>query len=1192
MRFVFCKTKYAIFATTQHQHLFIMRYLYSTLLRVSLCILCLASPCLLMAEAITASTTASPKWFRIYAPNRSSLTLMSNGAGANMTGSTTADYSDSQLWLFESRSDGTYNIICKSNSVYIDPNTTTSVSGNPVFRPTTTVPTAGWTVTAISGQTDLYIIKSGSIQLHQGESGSGYRVLNYGGGNNTTDTGCQFRFESYDPNDPLSAPRITANTFLNTQTSEGTNPGQYTAAVRTTFKNAIAAATTTAELTAATNTYKAAMNPVKVSTDTDSTYYYIVSGPSATYCEGKVIYSPAAGESLKWGDKQVDPNYLWKMEDAGNGKFYIRNMATKLYFAKPITNGTSETKNAYSINSLGSYASFNIVADGYNPIHAQQNGNAVVNWAGGLNSASAWRLEVVDNNQIANLPVAINSVTVKQGFLTTAPGHKDHTLLLAQLNVSGFKGSVSASGLTLNLTGSTSVAADIDSVKVYYTPDAYFNGDKKKNAVLWGKAAAGTGTITINFAEAHQLKTGTTNLWITADVKSGAIVDDVIDATLLTVIPSTGSAITVSSGNPTGTARVFNKQTNLYNPYDENSHYWRIPAMIVLRNSQNGHNGRILTITDKRYDSNGDLPNYIDLIARHSDDNGASWSDTTIVAGVPGREPNYGYGDGAVVETQSGKIVVLMAAQNQFQGSSYSSPIRMYMGSSSDGGNTWNRLTDITTTIYNATYTQGQLQGVFASSGKGLCLTNQTNTALNGRIMFAMVCKFSSGSYQNYIVYSDDEGATWKVSSASAYNGADEAKLVELNDGTIMISVRTGGNRGLNKSTDGGITWGTQYTAPFTGGSCNADILRYSNKILLHSVPDTYYRQNVTVYASTDNGATWPYKKSISQLSSGYSSLERLADGSVAIYFEDGTVGDGYTMNFCTFPITWLVAGSAEETALRTTIAAARVLAASATYTDATTANVGEYNAAVMAAFTKLIPTDTQIANLTEYTKLDSILKAGMARVRATGIVVKGFEPGTLFTISSKEIINSTTVRNLSGTGTNVTSVAPVATDSTQMWLIMPAETAGAVTIKNMSTKSYLVSSSNKAALQSATANWALEKATDGDYYYLHDLGRTTLSYLVIKIADGSLDYYNKTTSDATWSTKFTLTKAGVVDTGLDAANGTTTVSVVNNRIVVNGTNNFSVYNTAGLRVNPKAPLAAGVYVVNANGKATSVIIR
>ena len=56
-------------------------------------------------------------------------------------------------------------------------------------------PTKGWLVEAVSNR---YIVYSGTTQLHQSNSGYGYKMLNYGywyGSYNTSDEGCMFAIE-------------------------------------------------------------------------------------------------------------------------------------------------------------------------------------------------------------------------------------------------------------------------------------------------------------------------------------------------------------------------------------------------------------------------------------------------------------------------------------------------------------------------------------------------------------------------------------------------------------------------------------------------------------------------------------------------------------------------------------------------------------------------------------------------------------------------------------------------------------------------------------------------------------------------------------------------------------------------------------------------------------------------------------
>lgn len=397
-------------------------------------------------------------------------------------------------------------------------------------------------------------------------------------------------------------------------------------------------------------------------------------------------------------------------------------------------------------------------------------------------------------------------------------------------------------------------------------------------------------------------------LWLTADISSGANIGNQIDSSCEALLFKDGTLMSLESGNPKGTTCIYEIQTMLFNPWDNGSEFYRIPAMIVLGNKQ--YKGRILTVTDRRFNSNADLPNKIDLVARYSDDNGSSWSKTKTIAGNYNQGPDYGYGDAAIVETENGKVVCLMAADRQFQRSTYENRIKVYQTSSSDGGETWVQPKEISDLIYDAVYKDApsKLQGVFVTSGKGLCLKHQKKKSLNGKILFVMVCKFESGPYCNYIVYSDDEGKTWNVSEEAAFIGGDEAKLVEEYDGTVIMSTRRSGERGFNFSCDGGLTWGKGYTnSDLWGNSCNADMLVYSEKIYLHTMPNDESRRNLTIYASKDKGKTWPYKFVFNSLPGAYSTIVKCKDGSVGIYYEDGTMSGHYSMNFISLPLEWIL---------------------------------------------------------------------------------------------------------------------------------------------------------------------------------------------------------------------------------------------------------------------------------------------
>ena len=511
----------------------------------------------------------------------------------------------------------------------------------------------------------------------------------------------------------------------------------------------------------------------------------------------------------------------------------------------------------------------------------------------------------------------ITDITVDQGFLTAGKGNKDHILLRVNLKRDLQKESPLLSGIKVSLYGTTDLE-DISSLKVYATQTPFLNGAIKAYSLLLADSSvpssAKSESFEIHFSSDYIPLKGVNYLWLTADISSGAKVGNKIDALCEGLLLKDGTLMTLESGNPEGIACIYDRQTMLFNPWDHGSEYYRIPAMIVLENNAE-HKGRIITVTDRRYDNNEDLPNKIDLVARYSDDNGNSWSAPKTIAGeyidsLNNQGPDYGYGDAAIVETTDGKIICLMAADRRYQRSTYDDRIKVYQTSSDDGGKTWERPKEISDLIYDAPYkdASAKLQGVFVTSGKGLCLKHQKRKSANGRIMFAMVCKFSEWPYYNYIVYSDDNGKTWNVSKHAVFEGGDEAKLVEERDGTVIISTRRSGERGFNVSHDGGLTWGKGYTnKDLWGNSCNADMLVYSDDVYLHTMPNAEDRRNLTIYASRDKGKTWPYKYVFNSLPGAYSSIVKCADGSIGIYYEDGTMSDHYSMNFITIPLEWIL---------------------------------------------------------------------------------------------------------------------------------------------------------------------------------------------------------------------------------------------------------------------------------------------
>ncbi|MCF0206592.1 MAG: exo-alpha-sialidase, partial [Bacteroidales bacterium] len=121
----------------------------------------------------------------------------------------------------------------------------------------------------------------------------------------------------------------------------------------------------------------------------------------------------------------------------------------------------------------------------------------------------------------------------------------------------------------------------------------------------------------------------------------------------------------------------------------------------------------------------------------------------------------------------------------------------------------------------------------------------------------------------------------------------------------------------FSKSFDGGLTWSQPYKVEdLVTADCNGDLISYTaadgRTILLHSVPNSAIRENVTVFASYDQGKTWPVKKTLEAGYSAYSSLAILPDGTIGCLLESGKwdsklpSDDGYDLIFVRFSLDWL----------------------------------------------------------------------------------------------------------------------------------------------------------------------------------------------------------------------------------------------------------------------------------------------
>lgn len=1121
------------------------------------------------ADKVVTSTAEHPLWFRILA-ERGNRYLTDNGTGAKFTGTTSTSPTDNMLWRFENNGDGTFSIVSKSGN-YIDPahvEVLTNAAKDKAFVAVTTHPSSGWTATEIANKADYYIVNSGTTQLHQSNL-SGNAIISYGGGSKTDDEGCRFTFTDITRATITSDSKKTAYDELASY-NVGNQPGSYSYEAYNAYLQVILSSTSTdAEVTAAKTTFLAS----KINTVQAGKTYYIISGPSVPYCQGKYVYCNESEGWPLWGNKQLSSAYGWTFVDAGEGKFYLQNYKTKEYI-EPTTegygqNGTRTSKTAktkYTVTSLGEGA-FNIIPEGKNPLHAQHDNSCLVTWAGGLNTASAWHLQEVPEAD-KNTP-ALFGATAYPGTQTYAPGQQGQVLIkfVANATIGWTSDAFTANSVTLDL-GATN-AADLKNIQVFTSKNDDFIINGKRNATLVGKTETVTSnTVKVDFTEGVPV-TATTTFYVTADIKSDATVGNKFDVAITGLTYNTDKTATITSGNPEGQGVIYKVQSAPFQPYDLGSHYWRIPAMVVLHHQQGENaskNGRVVTMADNRFDHNGDLPNHIDVYERHSDDNGATWSTHKMVVGTDADHAlvggGHGFGDVSLVECASGKIVAIMVGGPGYFGSTPSNPIVPTIITSTDGGDTWSTPRTLTDELYKTTYKEGVVQGSFAGSGRGLMLQRQKNEQLNGRIMFAMSHRFANNNVQEYIIYSDDEGNTWKFSTQSAYSGGDESKLVELADGTVMISVRQGGQRGYNKSTDGGVTWGTQAKwADISGCACNGDILYVNKHVMLHSYPNNGSRKNLTIKASFDDGKSWSNPYVVCAPGASYSTMDVTKDGDIAIFYEDNACSTGFVLNYVVLPTSFIYKGNLSQEAFKSVQASAQViLDKGAGYETIETAKAGEFSKASVDALKALLPTAEELAKMSD-DEIDALcprVEAAIAAVLSTTCIVDGQSNETTYTISSFENIDNAAPKYMLKNAT-----AGVAADCE--WSLVPSTTTiGQVYIQEKGETNYLNRSGNTLVATATPQPWNIVKG-DGQYWHF----KSTVSgstYLVVNLTNGTFNYWRDMAGSATWSTKFVLNAVGTI-TAIDGVDVVTPAEPtryydLQGRRVMNPTKGIFITNT------------------------------
>lgn len=354
--------------------------------------------------------------------------------------------------------------------------------------------------------------------------------------------------------------------------------------------------------------------------------------------------------------------------------------------------------------------------------------------------------------------------------------------------------------------------------------------------------------------------------------------------------------------------------TYLHRTGDDNSTYWRIPAIVRAKD------GTIITACDRRGASNEDLDKPIQIAIRISHDDGYTFEPTKIIAGTGIK---YGYSDPSLIcDRETGAILCVFNAGNRFQSSTATDQIRNVYCISYDNGQTWSDPIDFTSQIYGSEcedLVRKTWHAVFVVSGSGIQLRD-------GTIVFPVVARKDyetrESGYPVHVIFTKDLGRTWQF-GAQSMTGGDETKVVELNNGSLLASIRNISRRIFVVSHDKGNHWEYPYKREdMVDPGCNGDIKRYTSKLdgydkdrLIHT--NQYHvksRRNLTIKISYDEGNTWKYTKSLDPQLSAYSAVEIAGNGDILVYYEKEHSNKGYDMALMRVTLDYITDGEDKYT--------------------------------------------------------------------------------------------------------------------------------------------------------------------------------------------------------------------------------------------------------------------------------------
>jgi len=152
----------------------------------------------------------------------------------------------------------------------------------------------------------------------------------------------------------------------------------------------------------------------------------------------------------------------------------------------------------------------------------------------------------------------------------------------------------------------------------------------------------------------------------------------------------------------------------------------------------------------------------------------------------------------------------------------------------------------------------------------------------------------SSGIEENdipasYVYKSTDEGKTFKKIGGSQIKNRDydEHMILENDDSSLSMFVRTKNGIGRSDSFDGGYTWSEGCDTGWGGPNSRFFISRLnSGRVLLINHDNSEARTGLTLYLSSDGGKTFPDKLTLDERRCSYPDAMQADDGFIYVVYD------------------------------------------------------------------------------------------------------------------------------------------------------------------------------------------------------------------------------------------------------------------------------------------------------------------